>query len=250
MTFGREPRPSSRTAAVTSAGILGLDGDRPRRAPRPVPHLGELGHRSRRRCSARAACAPRRRARVGLRLDDLVDELRRACTRRARASGRRRRARRAPSRRRRAASGNTRLQHRLPLLEPVVVDALEPLHVHQPVADLDRRVARDREQVELVALLHALRRQRGRGGCSASPKLVAEGAPLPARDDPRARRLSSRSGALSRSTRAPCASSSPARRRGRRRWSAEERTQPRPRPGTPRSSRQRVESSSTREPSG
>ena len=51
----------------------------------------------------------------------------------------RRRARRATSA---AASGNARLHDRPPLLEPVVVDVLELLDVHQPVADLDRRVAR------------------------------------------------------------------------------------------------------------
>jgi hypothetical protein len=84
------------------------------------------------------------------------------------------------------------LQDRLPLLEPVLVDALELLQVQQAAAHLDRRVARDREQVEIVALLLEVCSQLTEAGLGAS-KVLAEGAPLPPGCDPRARRLSSRS---------------------------------------------------------
>ena len=74
------------------------------------------------------------------------------------------------------------LEHGTPLLEPVAVDGLEPLHVHQAVADLHGGVALLREHIELVALLHALglaQVEKALGGAEA----LAEGAPLPARDD-------------------------------------------------------------------
>jgi len=73
-------------------------------------------------------------------------------------------------------------EHGTPLLEPVAVDGFEPLHVHQAVADLHGGVALLREQVELVALLHALglaQVEEALGGAEA----LAERAPLPARDD-------------------------------------------------------------------
>ena len=78
--------------------------------------------------------------------------------------------------------GERRLQHRPPQLEPVPVHALEALHVHRGVAHLDGGVALRREEVQLVALLHALGRERGEavvGGVEG----LAEGAPLPAGDD-------------------------------------------------------------------
>ena len=74
------------------------------------------------------------------------------------------------------------LQHGAPLLEPVAVDGLEPLHVHQVVADLDRGVALLGQEIQLVALLHHLGlalAEKALGGAEA----LAERAPLPAGDD-------------------------------------------------------------------
>ena len=70
-----------------------------------------------------------------------------------------------------------------PLLEPVAVDGLELLHVHQAVTDLHRGVGLLGEDVELVALLHALGLAH-LGEVAAEIELLSEGAPLPARDDP------------------------------------------------------------------
>jgi hypothetical protein len=83
------------------------------------------------------------------------------------------------------------LQDGLPLLEPVLVDALEPFQVQPPAAYLDRLVARDREQVQVVALLLELRRQLPEPGLCVAEAL-SEGAPLPPGCS-RARRFSSRS---------------------------------------------------------
>jgi hypothetical protein len=74
------------------------------------------------------------------------------------------------------------LHHRNPLLEPVVVHALQMLDVHQLVAHLDGVAAPHGQQVELVALLHGLRGQRSElrlGGSEA----FAECTPLPAGDN-------------------------------------------------------------------
>src|SRR4029079_6834073 len=73
-------------------------------------------------------------------------------------------------------------QHGLPLLEPVAVDRLEELHVHQRVTHLHRRVAGDRQQVDLVALVHPLGRDRRQLSLRLA-EVVAEGPPLPAGDD-------------------------------------------------------------------
>jgi hypothetical protein len=74
------------------------------------------------------------------------------------------------------------LEHRAPLLEPAAVDGLEPLHVHQALANLHRSVALLREEVELVTLLHPLRLAQAEDALGGAEAL-AEGAPLPPRDD-------------------------------------------------------------------
>ena len=74
------------------------------------------------------------------------------------------------------------LQHGHPLLEPVFVDALEALDVHQPAADLHGGIAVGREQVEVVALLDPVRCERVEAALGR-PEALAEGAPLPARDE-------------------------------------------------------------------
>ena len=68
------------------------------------------------------------------------------------------------------AEGKLGLQDRLPSLEPVVVDLPQCLDVEQRVADLDR-VARRRDQVDLVGFLDAGRAERFErilGGSEAS----------------------------------------------------------------------------------
>ena len=130
-----------------------------------------------------------------------------------------------------------RLQHRLgilrrqrqrslengtPLLEPVVSDPLEPLHVKNALAHLHRRVASSREQVDLGALGHRPRLE-DLGRDVRQLQARAERAPLPPRHDRRRQQSAAlrrgRPGAPPRRTRAPSASSfagSPtARRRGR-----------------------------------
>src|SRR4029453_13656651 len=74
------------------------------------------------------------------------------------------------------------LEHGTPLLEPVAVDCLEQLHVHQPVAALHGGVALLREQIELITLgdvVGLAQVEEALGGAEA----LAEGAPLPAGDD-------------------------------------------------------------------
>ncbi len=64
-----------------------------------------------------------------------------------------------------------------------VLDALQPLYVHEVVAMLHRRVAERRQKIHLGAVLHALGRQRGElslGGVG-----LLEGAPFPSRRDRR-----------------------------------------------------------------
>ena len=77
-----------------------------------------------------------------------------------------------------------RLHDRLPQLEPVVVAALEPLDVHQSVANLDGGVAREREQVDLVAFVDAAGGEFREAGVRL-PEALAERPPLPARHDRR-----------------------------------------------------------------
>ena len=168
--------------------ILGLDGDRPQNAPVRA-QLGELGHRA----ADGYVPAPLvhvDREQLGSRVDELAEELlERVLGSLERVLDRERRQHRLDIGSRHRKAG---LQHGLPLLEPVLVDALELLHVQQPAAHLDRRVARDREQVQVIALLLELGRQLTEAGLGV-PEALAEGAPLPPGCDPRARRLSSRS---------------------------------------------------------
>ena len=65
-----------------------------------------------------------------------------------------------------------------PLLEPISADPLAPLDVHQLVANLDGGIASRRQQVELVALLHALHRQRREAILRGAGRLT-EQSPLP-----------------------------------------------------------------------
>ena len=140
LTFGRRGEPELAHGRDHAVGVFGLDGDRPRRpavgvAPRTAPPC------SRRPCSGRAACARATAAQGAVRPHELVDELvERVLARVERRTGTPSAASTAPTSA--AASGNAAFSDRHPLLEPVVVDVLEPLDVHQPVADLDGRVAR------------------------------------------------------------------------------------------------------------
>src|SRR5262249_44725264 len=76
----------------------------------------------------------------------------------------------------------TLLEHGLPLLEPVLVHLLEVLDVEQAVPHLDRLVRDGRQQILLVALLHALRRQRGEAVLCVA-EVLAERPPFPAWND-------------------------------------------------------------------
>ncbi len=139
-----------------------------------------------------------------------------------------------------------RLHDRLPLLEPVVVRALEPLDVHQPVANLDGGVADTRQEIDLVALLHALGSERGETAVGLT-ELVAERPPLPARHDrghhaPAAPRVFAKySSALRVFVSCSPETSTPLPARNARTSAATWNASVVP---------QRVESSSTREPSG
>ena len=159
--------------------VLRLDRDRARR-PVVGAHVRQFGRAAADRVApallvdldGEHAGRPGARARRGAR---------RACTRRARAPAPPSAASAAAA----ASSAGTRepgLQRRQPLLEPVVAHVLEPLHVHQPVPHLDRVAVLGRQQVQLVALLHALRLERGQPLVGRA-EVVAEGAPLPAGND-------------------------------------------------------------------
>ena len=160
-------------------GILGLDGDRPGRAG-TGRHLRQLGHA----VAEAVVDAPlvhghrgESRARSNHLVHQLLERVGLARELRDRDAER---AQHGPEVV--GAEREEALEHGTPLLEPVAVDGFEPLHVHQAVADLDGGVALLREQVELVALLHALglaQVEEPLGGAEA----LAEGAPLPARDD-------------------------------------------------------------------
>ena len=171
-TFGLAPRPSSRTAAITPAASSDSTAI-VRRDALPGANLGDLRHAAadrvvvaplvdldRKQAGASAPRAPRsswssvyslrrdRRALDAERLEHRGDVV--------------------------AAEREGRLEDRLPLLEPVVVHALEQLDVQLRVADLDRGVARSREQVDLVALLDLLRLESGEaivGVAEDSPKV-------------------------------------------------------------------------------
>ena len=174
-TFGRRAEAELAHRRAHARRILRLDGDRPRATPCAVRDLRQLRHGSRRSCSARAACAPRRRPASSTRLDHLGDELvERVLGARERRDGGRR-APRAPRRRPRARAGTCAFMTGLHCSSPSSFVALEPLDVHQPVANLDRGVARTREEVDLVALLHRARERARRSGSrprrSSSPNV-------------------------------------------------------------------------------
>ena len=76
-----------------------------------------------------------------------------------------------------------RLHDGSPLLEAVLVHGLELLHVHEAAAHLHRGVALEREQVDLVAFLHPVRLHGAEAFVCLAERL-AERAPLPARHDP------------------------------------------------------------------
>ena len=168
--------------------IFRLDGDRPQDAPVSA-QLGELGH-----CTADghvpAPLVHLDREQVGARVDDVAEQLI------ERVLGSRERHVDAEHLEDRldlsCVQREPGLQHRLPLLQPVLVDTLKLLHVHPTAAHLDRRVARDREQVEIVALLLDVRGQLTEKGLGVTEAL-AERPPLPPGCYPRARLFSSRS---------------------------------------------------------
>jgi hypothetical protein len=159
--------------------VLGLDRDRPRRAVVRA-QLRELHHRPTDGV-VRAVLVHRDRHQLRARADHLVDELAERVLGprevvRGRTQGLLQRCDLVGGQRELA------LRDRHPLLQPVVVDAHQALDVEQALADLHRRVAVEREHVQLVAVLLPLRRERGQtllGG--AEP--FAERPPLPARDD-------------------------------------------------------------------
>jgi hypothetical protein len=159
--------------------ILGLDRHRPRR-PVLGSQLGELRHAASDR-EAHAFLVHAEQQHVRARPQDPTDELIDGVLRALDVGGRR-----AERLGHRDDIGpcewERRLHHRPPLLEPVVVDALQALDVHQPVANLDRRLASEPEQVLLIAHLRwrgSERSQPAFGG--AEP--FGEHAPFPARDD-------------------------------------------------------------------
>ena len=129
---------------------------------------------SRRRSSARAACARRPRAAPGSARPPRRGAAR-ACTLGSRP------ARATPSAASTAAtsaaaSGNAALSTGPHCSSPSSSTRLELLHVQQAVAHLDRRVARVREQVELVALLLAVAAERAEaalGGAEARRRRCA-----------------------------------------------------------------------------
>jgi len=71
-----------------------------------------------------------------------------------------------------------RLHHRRPLLEAMRIDLAKHLDVHQRIANLHVVVGAG-QQVDLVALLHAARREL-RQPRARFAEVSAEGAPLPA----------------------------------------------------------------------
>jgi hypothetical protein len=75
-----------------------------------------------------------------------------------------------------------RLRDGPPLLQPVVVDLLEALHVQHPASNLDARLAATRDDVLLVAFAHARWLERGQP-LFRLPECLAERPPLPPRDD-------------------------------------------------------------------
>jgi hypothetical protein len=81
------------------------------------------------------------------------------------------------------AQREVRLEHRLPALEARGVDLAQGLDVHEATADLDG-LAVGGQEIELVALLDSRRLER-RERLLGRPEVLAERAPLPARDDRR-----------------------------------------------------------------
>ena len=159
--------------------ILGLDRHRPRR-PVLGSQLGELRHAASDR-EAHAFLVHAEHQHVRARPQDLTDELIDRVLR-ALEVGRRRAERLDHRDDVGLCEWERRLHHRPPLLEPVVVDVLQALDVHQPVANLDRRLASEPEHVLLVAHL------RWRGGERSQPAFggaepLGEHAPFPTRDD-------------------------------------------------------------------
>ena len=228
--------PPTRRRSSASTGLGGRDLGQLRHAAADRVVLAPLVHLDRRagRGSARRA---RRRAASSVYV--VARELRR----------RRRRARRSTARDvRRRRAGSSAFSTGRHCSSPSSSTRLEPLHVHQAVADLDRGVAlRARAGRSRRSPARARARAR-RGGSSASPKLSpnvrhSQRGTMPATLTPlclqRPREVLER---LARLRLLLAREVDAARRRGRR--------GSRRRPGRPRSSRQRVESSRMREPSG
>src|SRR3954447_13129751 len=169
-------------------GVLGLDGDR---QPRPVltPHLRALGEAAVERV-VRAPLVDRDGPQLGVGADDLLDELLAGVLR-----ARERRALDVERTQHHAHVGRGqrigRLEHGLPLLEPVGANLHARLDVDEAGAHLDRRVAARQHQVGLAALLDALGRKGVEAAIDVLAETLGERAPLPARDDGRGHAVAS-----------------------------------------------------------
>ena len=159
--------------------ILGLDRDGAR-GERVRPHCRELRSASAERVVS-ASLVHGDGEEVGALAHDLVDEL----VELVRVALERWRGHAEPGEQRsdvRRGNRELRLRNGPPLLQPVVADLLEALHVQHASSNLDAALAATRQDVQLVALVHAGRLERGQPLFRLAERL-AEGPPLPARDD-------------------------------------------------------------------
>ena len=136
-----------------------------RRSCAIVPRVGArpryLRHAAVDQVVRRAACAPRPPA--GPDSDATISSTSsRACTRCEQAAELRHRVLSSTSRRLPPRAGTCAFRTGLHSSRPSSFDVLEMFHVHQLVANLDRRVGLQRQQVQLVALLHARRAEARR----------------------------------------------------------------------------------------
>ncbi len=137
--------------------VLGLDGDGARGLA-VHHHVGEFGHAAAHRV-ARAPLVDIYRADRAVRLGEFFEELLEGV---ARAGQRWHRQPQGFEHPRGLGRGQrkARLHDRNPLLEPVGIDLRQRLDIHQSRADL-HGAACGGQQIQLVALLHSLRRQLG-----------------------------------------------------------------------------------------
>ena len=178
------PQPERLHGRAHDSRILVLDGDGARR-PRPRPHVRELRHAAVEEV-VDTVLGDGNCEQFVVGRDDLLDQLVEVV--RVAVEGGHGHVQRPEER---GDIGRIQRELRLrdgpPLLEPLVVDLLEPLDVELPTADLDASLDPAREDVQLVAVFHfgGLKRRQARLGLA---ERVAERPPLPAGDDHRSER--------------------------------------------------------------